>query len=180
MLILVIGGSGSGKSEYAEQRCVRFETGQKTYIATMEPYDEESFARIARHQRMRSGKGFDTLECYTHLEDADIPENGTVLLECMSNLVANEMFSPAGRKEDCVSLILRGVKRMAQQAEHTVIVTNQVFSDGIVYDKETENYLKYLGEINLRIAAFADEVIEVVHGIPVWVKPDIKDQGPYS
>lgn len=167
MLVLVIGGSGSGKSEYAEQRCVQFGTQQKTYIAAMEPYDQESFERIARHQKMRSGKGFDTLECYTHLEEADIPENGTVLLECMSNLLANEMFSPAGRKEDTVSLILQGVRRIAERAEFVVIVTNQVFSDGIVYDRETERYLQYLGEINNRVAAFADEVIEVVHGIPI-------------
>lgn len=170
MLVLVVGGSGSGKSEYAEQRCVQFGTQQKTYIATMEPYDQESFARIVKHQKMRSGKGFETLECYTHLEEADIPRNGTVLLECMSNLVANEMFSPAGRKEDPVSVILRGVHRMAERAEYAVIVTNQVFSDGIVYDKETGRYLQYLGEINRRAASFADEVVEVVCGIPVLVK----------
>ena len=61
MVILVIGGSGSGKSEYAEGRCVQLNTKEKLYIATMEPFGEESLARIARHRRLRQGKGFDTL-----------------------------------------------------------------------------------------------------------------------
>ena len=44
------------------------------------------------------GKNFKTFECYTGLEKLTVPQNSTVLLECMSNLVANEMYSPNGRK----------------------------------------------------------------------------------
>ena len=56
MVILVIGGSGSGKSEYAESRCMQFCQGEKLYIATMEPYGKEGQARIARHHRLRQGR----------------------------------------------------------------------------------------------------------------------------
>ena len=48
-------------------------------------------------EKMRAGKGFDTLECYTGLSGVRVPEGCTVLLECMSNLVANEMFREEGR-----------------------------------------------------------------------------------
>ncbi|MCD7866490.1 MAG: bifunctional adenosylcobinamide kinase/adenosylcobinamide-phosphate guanylyltransferase [Clostridiales bacterium] len=192
MLILVIGGSGSGKSEYAEQRCVQFAErrfsltqpracevtqeelppGKKLYIAAMEPYDEESRARVARHRRMRDGKRFDTLECYTHLEQAVIPPCDTVLLECLSNLLANEMFSPNGRRDAdrSVSAILSGIKRLTECAEHVIVVTNQVFSDGMAYTPETELYRQCLAQINREIASAADEVVEVVHGIPVVMK----------
>lgn len=170
MVILVLGGSGSGKSEYAENRCMQLEEGQKLYIATMEAYDEESRARVARHRRMRSGKGFDTLECYTHLEEADIPEGQTVLLECLSNLTANEMFSPSGRKENTADIILAGMGKLVRKAGNVVIVTNQVFSDGIVYAPETEHYLRTLAQLNASISRFADEVVEVIHGIPVFLK----------
>ena len=170
MVILVIGGSGSGKSEYAEGRCVQLNMKEKLYIATMEPFGEESLTRIARHRRLRQGKGFDTLDCYTHLEEAKIPAGSTVLLECMSNLAANEMFSPAGRKEDTAAIILSGVHRLIRQAEHVVIVTNQVFSDGLSYSPETESYLVVLARVNEEIARIADEVVEVVHGIPVFLK----------
>lgn len=140
------------------------------YIATMEPYDEESYARIEKHQNMRKGKGFETLEQYTHLEDVQIPEGCTVLLECMSNLVANEMFSDAGRKEETVSVIEKGIEKLSRQAKHVVIVTNQVFSDGIAYDEGTDAYLRVMAKVNCRAAALADMVCEVVHGIPIFVK----------
>jgi adenosylcobinamide kinase/adenosylcobinamide-phosphate guanylyltransferase len=170
MIVLVIGGSGSGKSEYAEGRCVAFDSEKKLYIATMEPYDAESFRRIERHQKMRSQKNFDTLECYTHLEEVTVPKGCTVLLECMSNLVANEMFSENGRKNDAPQMIFDGIVNISRQAKHVVIVTNQVFSDGITYDAGTDAYLRMMAEVNNRIGAIADEVVEVVHGIPLFIK----------
>ena len=91
-----------------------------------------------------------------------------MLLECMSNLTANELFSPTGRKEAAAEVIGEGVRRLIRLAGHTVIVTNEVFSDGMTYDAETEHYgYTY---IYWDIARLADEVIEVVHGIPVFVK----------
>ena len=173
MFYLIIGGSGSGKSEFAEGCCVRLATERKLYIATMEPYDEEGYARIERHQKLRDGKGFDTLECYTHLEDVELKPESTVLLECLSNLVANEMFSEKGRKDLTVSVILEGIRKLSKQAKHLVIVTNQVFSDGIEYDEGTKAYLKAMAEIHKGAAAMADLVCEVVHGIPVAVKGEL-------
>ena len=67
MMILVTGGSGSGKSAFAEDCIVAFGNARRIYIATMYPFDEESRKRVKRHQAMRQGKGFDTLECYTGL-----------------------------------------------------------------------------------------------------------------
>ena len=96
MFITVTGGSGSGKSAFAEQKIVEFGEGKRLYVATMMCYDEESRRRVERHRRMRSDKRFETLECYTDLANADIPKDSVVLLECLSNLTANELFSPGG------------------------------------------------------------------------------------
>lgn len=174
MLELIIGGSGSGKSEFAEARCMELKSKGRIYLATMEPMDSESFSRIGRHRQLREGKGFRTLECFHHLEELSIPADSTVLLECMSNLTANEMFSPKGRPTDTAEVILRGMKRLWRQARHLVVVTNQVFSDGITYDAETTRYLRTLGEINARIAARADAVWEVVHGIPIYIGASVE------
>ena len=51
MMVLVTGGSGSGKSAYAENRVMQFGDASRIYIATMFPFDEESHRRIARHRR---------------------------------------------------------------------------------------------------------------------------------
>ena len=91
MFILVTGGSGSGKSEFAENIAMKLD-GKMLYVATMKPYDDECLKRIERHRKMRDGKGFRTVECYTDL--SEITESAdTILLECMSNLTANVMFS---------------------------------------------------------------------------------------
>ena len=49
MLTVVTGGSGSGKSELAENIAVKF-TGKKYYIAAMQPFGEEALKRIERHR----------------------------------------------------------------------------------------------------------------------------------
>ena len=51
-----------------------------------------------------------------------------------------------------------------------VIVTNEVAMDGILYDPETMEYIRLMGLLNQRLAEMADQVVEVVYGIPVWLK----------
>ena len=96
MMILVTGGSGSGKSAFAEDCVIACGEMPRIYIATMYPFDEESRKRVKRHRDMRFGKGFETVECYTGLSGVKVPEGCIVLLECMSNLVANEFFREDG------------------------------------------------------------------------------------
>ena len=170
MLTIVTGGSGSGKSAFAEDKVLAFGEAQRVYIATMHPFDEESHKRIERHRKMRAGKGFETVECYTGLKDVKLPSGCVVLLECMSNLVANEMFEEQGAHEQTVKDIISGIDELVRQEAHVVIVTNEIFSDAVVFDKEMASYLEYLGKINQAVALRADEVVEVVYGIPVYQK----------
>ena len=170
MLTIVTGGSGRGKSAFAEDKVLTFGEAQRVYIATMHPFDEESHKRIERHRKMRAGKGFETVECYTGLKDVKLPSGCVVLLECMSNLVANEMFEEQGAHEQTVKDIMSGIDELVRQAAHVVIVTNEIFSDAVVFDKEMASYLEYLGKINQAVALRADEVVEVVYGIPVYQK----------
>ena len=136
----------------------------------MQAFDEESHRRIRRHRHMRAGKSFETIERYTELDELLIPKDCVVLLECMSNLVANEMFREDGFHPEVAEKITEGVKNLLSQAKHVVIVTNEIFSDGILYEEESEQYKKELGQINQKLAEMAEEVVEVVYGIPVWHK----------
>lgn len=170
MIHLITGGSGSGKSAFAEASIVALGEAQRFYIATMYPFDEESFCRIERHRNMRKEKKFTTVECYTGLKKLQLPSGCNILLECMSNLVANEMYREDGAGKATVSAVWSGVRHLAKTASNLVIVTNEIFSDGIDYDPETIRYQNYLGEINRKIASLADQVTEVVYGIPVRVK----------
>ena len=53
MMILILGGSGSGKSAYAEDYLLRTAGDKKKYyIATMQIWDEEMQAKVARHHKI--------------------------------------------------------------------------------------------------------------------------------
>ena len=208
MIHLVTGGSGSGKSAYAEKLITeQYKKDSKYYIATMQVYDEEGKARIERHRQMRSGKGFTTIEQPAYIEEAltkidkweekqcvavqeekegrqcvaeQKEKQCVALVECMSNLAANEIFQEEEiRPYAAVERILKGIKTLSKHLHGLVIVTNNVFEDGIEYDAGTQEYLKALGQINEGLASMADTVTEVVVGIPVPLKgcPAKKDDG---
>lgn len=166
MFTLVIGGAASGKSEYAEGRVLAL-PGRRIYLATMHPWDQECRDRIARHRRLRRGKGFETVERYTDLAGADIPPGANVLLECMSNLTANELYDPNGGGEEAV---LRGVDALLSRCGHLTVVTNEVFSGGGACGEDVLPYLCSLARINRRLAARADAVAEIVCGLPNYLK----------
>lgn len=202
MLHMVYGGSASGKSSYAESFAMSLQgDGRLLYIATMYPYkwnttelDPETMQRIERHRAMRADKGFDTVECYRHVEHIVAKRQDVLLLECMSNLLANEMYlepdaDDGGRPETMSEVEKAGVgmsetlspvsKKIVQalidlstRVQELVIVTNDVFSDGgsLTYDESTREYVKNLAEINCALAREAATVTEVVCGIPVIVK----------
>ena len=201
MLHIVYGGSASGKSSYAESFAMSLQgEGRLLYIATMYPYkwntteiDPETMQRIERHRAMRADKGFDTVECYRHVEHIVAKRQDVLLLECMSNLLANEMYleqdsDDGGLAETMSEVEKAGVgmsetlslvsKKIVQALVNLstrvqdVIVTNDVFSDGgsLTYDESTREYVKNLAEINCALARVAETVTEVVCGIPVIVK----------
>ena len=167
MTTLITGGSGCGKSYYAERLIARLGAGTTLlYIATMEAMDDECRKRIARHQTQRASLGFDTAECPTGLDKLIIPPGTSAILECVPTLMANEMFSECGD----VSAVMRGIKHLAASCGNLVVVTNDVCADGVTYDPETERYKALLGGINREIAQMSDNVIEVVYTIPTALK----------
>ena len=65
---------------------------------------------------------------------------------------------------------MEGIKKLRSQVRHLVIVTNEIFSEAASYEGDTIRYQEYLGIINQNIGKMADEVVEVVYGIPIWHK----------
>lgn len=169
MMTLVIGAAASGKSEYAEN-IIKNCALPRIYIATMQPFDAECHARIAKHRAQRAEKGFDTVECYTNLAGVKLTPKANVLLECLGNLVANEIYAPNGAGKNAADAVVNGIAALCKQAENMVLVTNDVFADGETYSPETAFYLKTLAAVNRRAAALADCAVEVVCGIPLCLK----------
>ena len=66
--------------------------------------------------------------------------------------------------------IQKGILHLREQCGLLVVVTDAVFSDGTLYPPETEAYIRLLGRLNAWTAGLADQVTEVVCGIPLQLK----------
>ncbi|MCR5657156.1 MAG: bifunctional adenosylcobinamide kinase/adenosylcobinamide-phosphate guanylyltransferase [Butyrivibrio sp.] len=174
MITLIIGTPDSGKSRLAEDMALELSgDGKRIYIATMIPFGEEGEKRIARHRKMREGKGFLTMECpYVSdiLEALQSLGGATCLLECMSNLVGNEMHTEDGMKKsdsDLISRITSAVSSINGVISDLIIVTNEFELDDPSYDEDTRKYVRLMHETNLELKKQADKTIELVGG--EWV-----------
>ena len=173
MFSLIVGGAASGKSAYAEALALGL-AGRRTYVATMMPWDEECKARIARHRARRAGHGFATLECYRDLAALEVPRDANVLLDCVGNLLSNEMYGlgvgPTTTRPQAADAVIAGVRRLNAQCRNLTVVTNEVCLAGTDYEGDTLPYLQALGRINRTLAVDADFACEVVAGLPNVLK----------
>lgn len=169
MIYLIIGTNSSGKSLKAERIACLSEAEKRYYLATMLIYDEDGRKRVEKHRKQREGKGFETLEIPFAIDNAlDMikdKENSVVLLECISNLVGNEMYENPRRNKLCklnpnlfADQVASDVIKLAECVKDTIIVTNEFDADKNS-DEMTRLYIQLCSMVNDRIKAFADKVI---------------------
>ena len=125
--------------------------------------------RVRNHQAMRADKGFLTIERTRDLGGIEIPPGASVMIESLTAWTANVMFADCGVNSGghVVSAVLDDLSGLAARVRDVVIVADDIFSDGGGYDALTEEYVRTLAELVVRIAAVADEVTEVVAGMSV-------------
>lgn len=165
MSTFISGGCKNGKSFYA-QRIARAWGAPMYYIATMIPRDAEDDARILRHRQEREGWGFETLECgadiLSCLDRAD--PSGSFLLDSVTALLSNEMFTETGMNPDAPAKIAGELAAFVRRAPRTVLVSDYIYSDANQYDEWTEAYRRGLAQIDRALARACDDVLEIVHG----------------
>ena len=170
MFVFVSGAARSGKSAWAEAYALsKADAGAPlVYLATARVYDQEMAKRVLLHQKARKGKGFETLE-----RDSDISgvisrlsSSSTVLLECLGTLLANEMFGH-GKNETAPALcgkLYEEILLLKTKVANLLVVSNDIFSDGVSYDAETERYRRTLGALHVRLAGETDLAVECACG----------------
>ena len=170
MLILCIGGNGSGKSEFAEKIAVETaKNGEIFYIAAMKPYGDEGRRKIERHKKLREGKNFGVVEKYTDVAELNFPKNSTVILECMSNLLANEMFEKENTINTANEKIKHDILCLDKKCKNLIVVSSLIY-DEKKYDETTKKYIEHMADINNFIIKNADFVYEIVYGVSVCMK----------
>lgn len=169
ILVLISGSNNSGKSIYAEQLIAKT-VGERYYIATMRSCTEDNHRRIEKHRVQRQGLGFDTLEYPYQIGDVSVSSDGVVLLEDVSNLLANAMFEKGGSSDS----VFRDICALADRCRILVAVTIAGLKDD-GYDEETAAYINGLNEINRKLFEKASIAISMQDGTPVYQKGDAHD-----
>jgi len=183
LMILITGGSRSGKSAYALNRAETLAgalAGTRFFIATSPVTDPEMAARIARHQDERRGRGWHLVEEQTELPTAiSRAGHGVILIDCLTLWINNllyqatsrgglreQSFTDAAMNAHCDRLIAA----CRQRDGAVLLVTNEVGMGIVPENALARHYRDLIGRVNRRLAAAADEVIFVCCGIPLTIK----------
>jgi len=177
-IILVTGGSRSGKSSYAQKKAESLE-GSRLFIATCPRIDSEIDSRIEKHINDRQGKGWNTIEEQLNLAEV-IRENlecSIVLVDCLTLWINNLMYESKKKQKsfDEVDMIAHCMQILVDARNHfgtIIFVTNEVGSGIVPESSETRLYRDLVGRCNQYIASGADEVVLVSCGIPLTLKSD--------
>ena len=182
-IILVTGGSRSGKSNFAESLC-KSKNNETAYIATSIPFDNEMKDRVRKHKESRP-QNWTTYEIYKDIYSIvkDIANSHqTVILDCVTLLVNNLMFSYDididNANPEQINQLEKYIKdqviKLIDEVRNTdlyfVLVTNELGMGIIPGNKLSRIYSEIVGRINQYIASQSDEVYFVVSSIPMKIK----------
>ncbi|MFH1021986.1 MAG: bifunctional adenosylcobinamide kinase/adenosylcobinamide-phosphate guanylyltransferase [Planctomycetota bacterium] len=174
-IILVTGGSRSGKSDWARRRA-EAAPGPRLFLATAPALDDEMRARIHRHRAERHGRDWATIE-----EEIDLAgvlrrsrRHPTVLVDCLTLWAGNLLHAEAKNRpltEDRMARLARDLAAAARRRGGMVVfVTNEV-GFGLIPDNAiARRFRDVAGRMNQTLAAAADEVVLIACGIPLHLK----------
>ena len=175
-IIFVTGGSRSGKSNYAQKLAERI-PGPRAFLATCPILDEEMAERCRKHQEARSGASWDTLE-----EEREIARvistnhrHQVILVDCLTLWVNNLIYQAEqnGRvmTEDDIVEECQALLKACENFNGTIIFVSNETGMGIVPDNPlSRRFRDIAGRCNQIVAAFADEAVFMVSGIPLYLK----------
>ncbi len=175
-LILITGGSRSGKSAFAQQMAEQI-SGERCFIATCPHTDPEMNERIRRHQKEREGRDWQSIEEPLFLDKAikDCSPEATILIDCLTLWINNLMYQAEQEKnelvEDRVAGLAEQLGRAARSHSGTIILVTNEVGLGVVPDNAMARcYRDLVGRCNQVIASMADQVFLVTCGIPTQIK----------
>ena len=166
-IILITGGQRSGKSRQAEELALSLST-QPVYMATAHIWDEEFRERVDKHQKRR-GPQWTNIEEEKHLSRHDMTGR-VVVIDCVTLWLTNFFFEQQD-VETTLTIAKAEFDRFTTPDATYIFVTNEIGSGGVSDNAVQRRFTDLEGWMNQYIASHADEVILMVSGIAVKIKP---------
>ena len=166
-IILITGGSRSGKSSYAERLAMEL-SDCPVYLATARIWDEEFRERVRRH-RERRGPQWTNLEEEKFLSRHALAGR-VVLVDCLTLWCTNFFFDLESDVDRALEAAKAEFDRFTAQDATFLFVTNEIGMGGTSDNAIQRKFTDLQGWMNQYAAASADEVIPMVSGIPVKIK----------
>ncbi|MCZ0813742.1 MAG: bifunctional adenosylcobinamide kinase/adenosylcobinamide-phosphate guanylyltransferase [Pseudomonadota bacterium] len=165
-LTFILGGAASGKTAFAESLVTGAGRG-RVYLATAEAHDDEMRAKIARHRDLR-GQGWRTIEAPTDPGRALAAIGGdqAVLIDCATMWLSNHLLADSDL-EQAEAELMAG---LALCAAPVVIVSNELGLSVVPENALARRFRQLQGELNQKLAARSDLVVNVVSGLPQVLK----------
>jgi adenosyl cobinamide kinase/adenosyl cobinamide phosphate guanylyltransferase len=154
VIVLVLGGTRSGKSEVAEHIAQRL-GGDITYLATGTATDPDMAQRIAHHRDRRPAH-WHTIEAHRDVAALAAGIDGTLLIDSLGTWVAGAAEFAVDIDELCAALRVR--------PGHTIVVSEEVGLGVHAPSEVGRHFADVVGSVNQRVATIADRVLLVVAG----------------
>jgi adenosylcobinamide kinase/adenosylcobinamide-phosphate guanylyltransferase len=165
--LVVLGGTRSGKSRYAEEAALRLGSDRVTYLATARTGEPELDVRIAAH-RLRRPPAWETIEVEVDLAAAIVAAapGQTLLLDSLTLWVGTLVEARQRAADRWAPAALAIGKRSAP----VILVSDEVGLGMVPATELGRRFCDELGSLNQAVAAFADEVVVVVAGLPLTLR----------
>jgi adenosylcobinamide kinase/adenosylcobinamide-phosphate guanylyltransferase len=163
-IVLIGGGSRSGKSRYALSLARQYGP-RRGFLATAQALDDEMKQRIGRHRQER-GPDFTTIEEPLDLAGVILAQQGALdvlVIDCLTLWLSNLLLS--GLEPGFEEFL----QTAAESPLQCILVTNEV-GCGIVPENDLARRFRDLaGTLNQQAAARATAVYWMIFGVPLRV-----------
>jgi len=175
-IILVTGGSRSGKSSWA-QKTAESMSPRRAFVATCPVVDNEMRERIRKHQKARDERNWHTIEEPLDIAGAIDSSHGfpVILVDCLTLWINNLMYrnekENAAITETDVAIECRRILNAATRHPGSVLfVTNEVGMGIVPENAQARLFRDLAGRCNQVIAEACDRVLLMVAGLPLEIK----------
>lgn len=171
MITFVSGGARSGKSSYAEKLAISLFEQKRMglfYIATAKAMDQEMKERIDRHQEQRIPlwktieEPYDLLNIFPRFQEDDV-----LLIDCLTIWLSSMLYERHEQEESIVQQVEQWIKVANQKKIHLFIVSNDLNEGFPMKNEIVQDYIRVLERLHRHICQQADQVLQVVAGLPV-------------